>query len=449
MLRSHKTLKTSLALFGLLSSVSALAVNGAFDYGFSEITRGMGGAGSALPEDTLIAAINPAGMVDVGKRMDLGAILYFPTMSYNASSFTPSAISSLGVAPGLHNSSVGIFALPDFGINFPLNQQSALGVSLYSLGGFGTQYKSSNTATVAVPGVGAIPALGPMGGGTLLSDLKQAVTSVTYSRKFLSNSSFGLSLLLGLQTLRAEGAGGLSTLSANPNNISNKGADYSAGAGARLGFLFGVLPDVNLSVSYQPKMIMSKFHQYSGLLSNAGEFDIPAYGNIGAAWHISETIALVGDVEEIWFKDIPAYGTNNAAIVPGGSCIPSSLGSTCLGGSNGAGFGWGNDTVYKVGAEWQVTEKTALRAGYNRSDQILSSLQATENMITPGALIQNILTLGATQKISKKDAINGVFTFIPKQTFTAQNLFSGAANQTVTTAAQGFGFGASWSRILD
>src|SRR3990167_9769392 len=263
MLRSHKTLKTSLALFGLLSSVSALAVNGAFDYGFSEITRGMGGAGSALPEDTLIAAINPAGMVDVGKRMDLGAILYFPTMSYNASSFTPSAISSLGVAPGLHNSSVGIFALPDFGINFPLNQQSALGVSLYSLGGFGTQYKSSNTATVAVPGVGAIPALGPMGGGTLLSDLKQAVTSVTYSRKFLSNSSFGLSLLLGLQTLRAEGAGGLSTLSANPNNISNKGADYSAGAGARLGFLFGVLPDVNLSVSYQPKMIMSKFHQYS------------------------------------------------------------------------------------------------------------------------------------------------------------------------------------------
>ena len=446
---SHKKLKTSIALFGLLSSFSALAVNGAFDYGFSEITRGMGGAGSALPEDTLIAAVNPAGMVDIGKQMDLGAIFYFPTISYNASSFSPSLINSLGVAPGPHDSSVGVFFLPDFGMNFPLNQKSALGVSVYSLGGFGAQFKSSNTATAFVPGAGPVQVLGPMGGGTLLSDLKQAVTSVTYSRKFLSNSSWGLSLLFGLQTLRAEGASGLANLSANPNNLSNKGADYSAGGGARLGFLFGVLPNVNLSASYQPKMAMTKFHQYSGLLANDGEFDIPAYGNMGAAWHVSQTIALVADVEEIWFKDIPAYGTNNAAILPGGSCIPGSAGSTCLGGSNGAGFGWGNDTIYKVGAEWQVAEKTALRAGYSYGEQVLSKLQATDNMITPGALIQNIFSLGATQKISKKDAINGVFTFIPQQSFTSQNLFSGPANQTVALVAKGFGFGVSWSRVLD
>lgn len=449
-MQHKKTLiKTTLALSTLLSSTALFAVNGAFDYGFSEITRGMGGAGSALPQDTLIAAVNPAGMVDVGKRLDLGAAFYFPTMSYNASSFNPSNIGMLGVAPGQHDSTVNIFVLPDFGINFPLNNKSALGVSLYSLGGFGTQYKSGNSATVAVPGLGPISAPGPLGGGTVLSDLKQAVTSVTYSRKFLSHSSWGVSLLMGLQSLRAEGANGLAALSANPNNVSNKGADYSYGGGARFGFLFGVLPAVDLSLSYQPKMVMSKFKQYSGLLPNGGEFDIPSFGNIGAAWHVSNTVTLLGDIEEIWYKDIPAYGRNNSALLPGGSCIPGSGGSTCLGGSNGAGFGWGNDTVYKLGAQWAVTEKTTLRAGFNHSDQILSSTQATENMITPGALIQNLFTVGITQKVTKKDSINGMMVFIPQQTFTSGNGFSGAANQTVTLAARGFGFGVSWGRILD
>ncbi len=76
--------KRTLLLCGLLSSSAVFAVNGAYDYGFSEITRGMGGAGSALPQDTLIAAINPAGMVDVGKRFDIGAMIFFPTISYNA-----------------------------------------------------------------------------------------------------------------------------------------------------------------------------------------------------------------------------------------------------------------------------------------------------------------------------------------------------------------------------
>lgn len=452
--QTRKTsIKTAIALSTLLSSTSLFAVNGAFDFGFSEITRGMAGAGSALPQDTLIAAINPAGMVDVGKRLDLGAAFYFPTMSYNASSFNPSSVSVLGVAPGQHDSTVNIFVLPDFGVNFPLNDKSAVGVSLYSLGGYGTQYKSSNSATVAVPvpGIGTVPvsAPGPLGGGTLLSDLKQSVTSVTYSRKFLSNSSWGVSLLLGLQSLRAEGASGLGALSTSPNNVSNKGADYSYGGGARFGFLFGVLPLVDLSLSYQPKMIMSKFKQYSGLLPNGGEFDIPSYGNIGAAWHVSNTVTLLGDIEEIWFKDIPAYGKSNAALLPGGSCIPGMGGPTCLGGASGAGFGWGNDTVYKLGAQWAVTEKTTLRAGFNHSDQILSSTQATENMITPGALIQNLFTVGITQKVTKKDSINGMVVFIPKQTFTSGNLFSGAANQTVTLAARGFGFGVSWGRVLD
>lgn len=445
---SKRTLKSAFFLCGLLSTVSAFAAGGTFDYGFSEITRGMGGAGVALPQDTLIAAINPAGMVDVGPRMDLGAVLYFPTISYNATSFAPNSVGSLGVAPGSHNSSIPFFLLPDLGINFPISQKSAFGISLYSLAGVGSQYKNAGNATVVIPGVGPVQAGGPFGAGTLRSNLEQAVTAITYSRKFLSDSSFGVSLLIGLQALEIDGSRGLAALSAHPNNVSNKRTDLSTGAGARLGFLFGVLPSVDLGISYQPEMIMTKFSQYSGILPDGGKFNIPPYGDVGLAWHVTPAVALVGDVEEIWYSDIPAYGASHNAILAGGTCIPGSGGSTCLGGSSGPGFGWGNQTNYKVGAQWQVSEKTTLRAGVNHSTQVLSNQYATENMITPGALIQNLFTVGATEKISKTDSLNGMIVFIPRQTFTASNLFSGAANQSVTVAAQGFGFGVSWSRML-
>lgn len=222
--------KKALLLCGLLSSSTVFAVNGAYDYGFSEITRGMGGAGSALPQDTLIAAVNPAGMVDVGKRFDIGAMVYFPTISYNASTFSPGSIgvNNIAVAPGFHNSSVPIFFLPDMGVNFPINHKSALGLSFYSLGGFGAQFKGASNASV-----GGTSSAGPLGNGTMMSDLKQSVASVTYSRKFLSRSSWGVSLLLGLQAFKNEGVANLANLSAHPNNISAQGTDFSTGAGAR------------------------------------------------------------------------------------------------------------------------------------------------------------------------------------------------------------------------
>ena len=427
----------------LLCVSSAYAVNGAFDYGFSEITRGMGGAGSALPQDSLIAAINPAGMVDVGKRLDLGAVAYFPTMHYTATSVNLAELApnNIAVASGKVPSSETLFFLPDFGMNFPINHKSSVGVSMYSLAGFGAKWRTKNNAIV-----GLAPVQGALGAGTLLSDLKQSLIALTYSRHFLSRSSWGVSLLTGFQMFRNAGANNLAALSAHPNNVSGKGTDYSAGLGARLGFLFGVLPTLDLSISYQPRVYMTKFHRYAGLFPNSGEFDYPPFGNIGLAWHVVKNVVLAADVEKIWNKDISNYGRSHDALV-NGTCSTDQ--STCMGGSNGAGFGWDNDVIYKLGAQWAVTNKTTLRAGYNHGGKVLSSNYATENMITPGALIRDLFSAGITQKISKKDFINGVLTFIPKQNINSLNEFSGAAKQTVNLDASGFGVGVSWSRVFD
>jgi len=189
---------------------------------------------------------------------------------------------------------------------------------------------------------------------------------------------------------------------------------------------------------------MTKFHQYAGLLPNGGEFDIPAFGNIGLAWHIISNVVLVADMEKIWYKDVPAYGTSHDALLNG----PCTTASTCMGGANGAGFGWNNAVIYKLGAQWKITKKTTLRAGLSHTNELLSNTYATENMITPGAIIKNLYSLGATQDFSKKDAITAVVTYIPRQSLRSQNLFARPAIQYVTLNATGIGFGISWSRVL-
>jgi long-chain fatty acid transport protein len=53
----------------------AFATNGYLAHGYGIKSRGMAGAGVALPQEALIAAINPAGIVFVGDRLEINAAL--------------------------------------------------------------------------------------------------------------------------------------------------------------------------------------------------------------------------------------------------------------------------------------------------------------------------------------------------------------------------------------
>lgn len=452
---TRHTVKGFVAAIALLFTTPfSFAVNGAFDYGFSEITRGMGGAGAAFPQDTLIAAINPAGMVWTNHLADGGIIFYHPTMSYVAADVQPNAGPQIIIGPGKHTSSYNLFGLPDFGLNMPLNDKSSFGVSLYSLGGFGSSYpaNSANT-TLAVPvpfppGFVPIAEPGPFGAGKLASDLKQLVGSFTYSRKLAKRTSMGLSLLLGAQTFSGKGAGLLAPFSNDPSNLSNRGHDYSLGAGVRGGLLFGLIPRVRLALSYQPQMVMSRLSKYAGLFPKQGKFNIPSNGVVGIAIDLPKNFELAFDVQEIWFNEIRAYGNGHSTILPGGACSNGAGGPTCFGGDDGVGFSWHNVTAYKVGLQWQFRRDLAFRVGYNHANTVFSPDALAENVIAPGGAIQNIYTAGVSKKVGACSQLNGVVAYVPSQTVNGYNAFSTSANQTVAITAKGFGVGVSYSWLL-
>jgi long-chain fatty acid transport protein len=80
---SHKWPKQRLCGLSAMAVIAVLlplnrssATNGYYSNGYSIINDGMAGASIAYPQDTLALASNPAGLIDVGNRADLG-IEYF------------------------------------------------------------------------------------------------------------------------------------------------------------------------------------------------------------------------------------------------------------------------------------------------------------------------------------------------------------------------------------
>ena len=50
---------------------AAEATNGYFTHGYGTIAKALAGAGVAMPQDTLAAGTNPAGLAFLGKRYDI------------------------------------------------------------------------------------------------------------------------------------------------------------------------------------------------------------------------------------------------------------------------------------------------------------------------------------------------------------------------------------------
>ena len=79
-MRLSRILATTVLLAAAPSA--ALATNGYFSHGYGTKNAGMAGAGTALAQDSIAAATNPAGMAFVGSRVDGGLEVFSPRRRY-------------------------------------------------------------------------------------------------------------------------------------------------------------------------------------------------------------------------------------------------------------------------------------------------------------------------------------------------------------------------------
>lgn len=368
------------AVSAAVAAPGAFATNGYFAHGYGVKSQGMAGVGVALPQDALAAATNPAGMALVGKRLDAGLQLFSPN---------PRSQNSQGgsLSTGKNVSDDDKFWVPEFGYNTMLDANNSLGVSVYGNGGMNTYYKVN---TFAGLGAGTTP---------LGVDLKQLIIAPTYARKLNQDHSVGVSLLYGYQTFAAYGLEAFAGNSSDSGNLTNRGEDSATGWGVRLGWVGNVSPGVSLGASYSSKINMSKFNKYKGLFAEQGDFDIPENYTIGVAFKATPKLTVAFDVQEIKYGSVKAIANPlNAA----------PAGDTLLGRDNGAGFGWTDQTVYKLGAAYQYSDKLTLRAGWNHGKSPIPDTQLLFNIVAP-AVVENHLTLGATWNTSKHQEVNFMY----------------------------------------
>ena len=397
-------LLTCAVAVALAMPFAASATNGYFQHGYGLKAKGMAGASTAMAVDTFGGANNPASMVWVGNRIDFGADLFSPRRGASRSGSSP----FLGPVDGSVDSDSKYFVIPEFGYNHMLRPDLSLGVTVYANGGMNTDYEGGQIPAASAC-AGFNPTPGPYnllcGNGKLGVDLMQLVIAPTLAYKLNSAHSIGISPLIGVQRFKVDGLQAFDNplFSTSPGNLTNRGYEWAYGFGARIGW-FGKLSDsVSVGAAYSSKVYMSKFDKYRGLFAEQGDFDMPENYNIGIAVKATPQLTIAADYQRINYSDVRSVGNPQQNLL---ACFPGGNPAACLGGSSGAGFGWKNVNVYKIGFEYQYSDRWAWRAGYDRTDNPIGPSDIDFNIIAPG-VVQDHLTFGFTYKT----ATNGELTF--------------------------------------
>ena len=419
-----------MAMAGLAGS--AFATNGYFAHGYGMKAKGMGGASTATSDDAFGGATNPASMAFAGNRFDLGADLFSPIREFTRTG---------GGLPGNVESDSKYFLVPELGFNKMVTSDLALGVTVYGNGGMNTDYGAGQINC----GMGSANML--CGMGSLGVDLMQLIVAPTAAYKVAPNHSLGISPLLGYQRFKAEGLQAFSAISTDPSSLSNRGYDDSFGYGVRIGYFGKVAPNVTIGAAYASKMNFDEFSKYKGLFAEQGDFDIPENYNIGVAWQATPTLKLALDYQRINYSGVASVSNTSQ---PSG-CMPNmpfgpGVGVTCLGGSQGIGFGWQDIDVWKLGVEYKYSPAWTFRAGYNHGENPIGSSDVTFNSIAPG-VIKDHLTLGFTYTLGSGNELTMAYMHGFKNDVTgADNMYfpTGSTNNKIEMYQNSLGIQYSW-----
>ncbi len=445
------TTTAAIALSAALCS-PAFATNGYFTHGVGTDSKGMAGTGIGSNADmgAIMAASNPALGVFTGDQWEVGLSIFSPRRSYTASSSQLNGglidlgggnfLPSFTITPGEVDSSSEFFPIPYVAKNWSLQNDANVSFAFYGRGGMNTDWDDSSGASATSyfcggdPFAGEPPATGsgPYCAGKAGVDLMQAFLAVNYSAKIGENFAWGAGPVFAVQLFEANGVMTFAPVTesfaasggtAFPTALSNNGHDTSTGFGFGAGLWWGITDSVSLGLSYQSKMSMSEFDDYADLFAEQGGFDIPSSLKAGLSFLATDSLRVNVDIEQIAYSDVDSIANPMANLVTcptlpfGGSSLPS-----CLGGSNGAGFGWDDMTTYKLGFEWQRDESNTWRFGYSYGEQPIQAADVLFNILAPGIMEQHI-TLGLTRQRANGGAWSFSFMYAPENTLTGPSMF--------------------------
>jgi long-chain fatty acid transport protein len=399
--------------------VTTFATNGMYMIGYGAKSVGMGGVGVAYPQDAMAAAHNPAGMTEVGTtRLDATLELFYPPRAVYHDAGSPLGDTDV-------KSKDNLFPIPAIGAvmsdpSIPL----AMGMAVVGAG-LGTNYAQGDESF-----------FDPVGSGTALTGyervgvfLMQMQMLPSFAYRVSDQHSVGASLVIAAQTFRAYGLEAFAGLgyTSDADHLSNKGFDWSFGWGYRLGWLGKFLDKkLNIGINYAPRVEMQKFNRYKGLFANHGEFDIPTNYALGFAYKLTPKSNIAFDIMRIRWNEVDSIGnpgpmaSNPSQFYP--LCPTGPVTECKTGGDLGLGFGWRDQTVYKIGMDYKWSSTLTLRGGYNYGKSPIPEDQVLFNMLAP-ATTEKHVTFGFSKELGPDSDFTFSFMHAFKNTICGPTAF--------------------------
>lgn len=335
----------------LLSAAPAAATNGMRMIGFGPVQDSMGGAAVGAPLDAATIITNPAGMSDLGMRLDAAATFFKPSVEYTAT-WTPDGVNLFDAAEESNRAASWI---PTLGFVFPVNDKLAVGLGVVGVSGMGVEYDAD------------------LFGSELMTSYMNLRVAPAVSYKISDQLAIGVAANLMYAMMEWDVLDGMG----NPPR-----EDGSAlGFGATIGLTYKPIKDLTIGLAYESKSFFGDFEFDLGAAGTEKlDFDQPQVVTVGASYRVIEPLLIAADVEWInWSatngKDQPEFTETTPATMEWN-------------------MNWSDQVVVKVGAEFAATKELKVRAGYNYGKMPLDEDRAFENLAFP-AVSEHHVTLGA------------------------------------------------------
>lgn len=420
-------IRLALTLALIAAAGAAQATDGYFANGYGMKAIGMGGAAAAVALEPFGGAVNPGAMSFLDSQWQLGLSWFSPDRE---ASRTGSGMAGID---GSVTSDSSNFFIPEFGWNWRWRPDLAFGVTVYGNGGMNTDYPGGQ-----IPAQSACAAFNPnpgpynllCGNGKLGVDMMQLMIAPYVSWQFMPGQSIGVAPTLAYQRFEAYGLQAFDNpmLSTAPGSVTNNGHSSAWGGGVRIGWMGQFTKEFAAGAAYATKMWMGAFSDYRGLFAQAGDFDVPSSFTLGAAYRPTEAWLLALDFQRIFYSGVRSVVNPSALIM---NCAMGDR-NACLGGSNGAGFGWRDINVWKFGVQYRLNDQWTLRGGYNYTQNPVQPQDVTFNLIAPG-VVQNQWTLGAGWKLDAVSEITGMLMVAQRNSVSGSSLFVGFGAPGTTT----------------
>ncbi|MDJ0710501.1 MAG: hypothetical protein QNJ14_08930 [Woeseiaceae bacterium] len=433
MTTTKRVAAASLLATGLFAlGAPAMATNGYFTHGVGTDSKAMAGTGIGSSENmgAISVASNPALGVFADEKWQVGMSIFSPMRTYTTNGGIGGQMGAFTLSNGEYDSDNEAFPIPYVAKNWRLSDDRAISAVFYGRGGMNTEWNGSQTATFDPTGQGGTPTTlpGVFGAGKAGVDLMQAFLSVNYSARIGDNMAWGIGPVVAVQQFEATGLANFTPytktfadaflgngMGAPADSLTNNSSDLSTGFGFAAGF-WGGNEKIGFGLAYQSVISMDEFSDYSDLFAENGGFDIPSSIKAGVSFRTTDSVTLNLDIEHIAYSDVDSVHNPIMNLLTGcftANPLVAPETSGCLGGPSGAGFGWEDMTVYKIGVALKGENGNTWRFGYSYGDQPISSSEVLFNILAPGVMEQHI-TFGWSGERENGNVMSFSFMYAPE-----------------------------------